>query len=70
MRFILVLITSFIVLSGCVSSDVTVVTKNTGAGAVMRLDPEGVARTCVKLALLYLRQNNMKLAKENLDKAL
>ncbi|AGH80661.1 type IV pilus biogenesis/stability protein PilW [Psychromonas sp. CNPT3] len=70
MRFILAILISTTLLLGCVSGDVTVVTKNTGAGAVMRFDPVGAARTRVKLALLYLRQENMQLAKENLDKAL
>ncbi len=70
MRFLLIIITSVILLSGCVSGDVTVVTKNTGAGALMRFDPEGAAKMRVKLALLYLQQDNMQLAKENLDKAL
>ncbi|WP_022942027.1 type IV pilus biogenesis/stability protein PilW [Psychromonas hadalis] len=70
MRFIVIVISSLLFLTACVSSETSVVTKNSGAGHVTQFDPEGAAKTRVKLALLYLNQNNMQQAKGNLDKAL
>jgi len=70
MRLLSVVLFSILFLSACVSSETSVTTKNTGAGNATQFDPEGAAKTRVKLALVYLRKNNMQQAKENLDKAL
>ncbi len=70
MRFIFVILSSLLFLTACVSSETSVTTKNTGAGNPTQFDPKGAAKTRVKLALVYLKKNNMQQAKENLDKAL
>ncbi|MCP4324448.1 MAG: type IV pilus biogenesis/stability protein PilW [Psychromonas sp.] len=70
MRLFIVILFSVLFLSACVSRETSVTTKNTGAGNAVQFDPEGAAKTRVKLALVYLRKNNMQQAKENLDKAL
>lgn len=70
MRLFCVALFSVLFLSACVSSETSVTTKNSGAGNSTQFDPKGAADTRVKLALLYLRKDNMQQAKENLDKAL
>ncbi|PKF63465.1 type IV pilus biogenesis/stability protein PilW [Psychromonas sp. psych-6C06] len=70
MRLFFIVLSSIFFLSACVSSETTVTTKNSGAGKATQFDPKGAADTRVKLALVYLRKNNMQQAKENLDKAL
>jgi len=70
MRLFFVILTSLLFLSACVTSETTVTTKNTGAGKSTQFDPESAAKTRVKLAIVYLRDNHMQAAKENLDKAL
>lgn len=57
-------------IAGCVTSEVTVTTKNTAAGHETSFDPVGAAHNRVKLALLYLKNENMQQAKVNLEKAL
>lgn len=68
-RFFVVIL-SVLFLSACISSETSVTIKNTGAGQRTQFDPKGAADTRVKLALVYLRKNNMQQAKQNLDKAL
>lgn len=70
MHFFVVILSSLLLLTACVSSETSVITKNSGAGHVTQFDPEGAAKVRVKLALLYLNKNNMQQAKENLDTAL
>lgn len=70
MRLFIVILFSSLFLGGCVSSESTVTTKNSGSGGATQFDPKGASETRVKLALVYLRNNNMQAAKENLDKAL
>lgn len=70
MRLFFVFLSSILFLSACVSSETTVTTKNSGAGGSTQFDPAAAAKTRVKLALVYLRNNNMQVAKQNLDKAL
>lgn len=70
MRLLCIILSSALFLGGCVSSETSITTKNTGAGNATQFDPVGAAETRVKLALVYLRKNNMQQAKENLDKAL
>tara|TARA_R110001583_G_scaffold10698_9_gene49251 strand:+ start:44781 stop:45563 length:783 start_codon:yes stop_codon:yes gene_type:complete len=70
MRLFFVVLLSALFLSACVSSETTVTTKNTGAAIKTQFDPKSAAETRVKLALVYLRKNDMKQAKENLEKAL
>ena len=70
MRLFGVILSTVLFLGGCVSSETSVTTKNTGAGNTTQFDPQGAAETRVKLALVYLRKNNMQQAKENLEKAL
>lgn len=70
MRLFVFLLTSVIFLCGCVSSETTVTANNSGAGNSTEFDPESAANTRIKLALVYLRNNNMQQAKQNLDKAL
>jgi type IV pilus assembly protein PilF len=70
MRLFFVVLSSVLFLSACVSSETSVTTKNTGAGKANQFNPKAAAETRVKLALVYLRKNNMRQAKENLDKAL
>lgn len=70
MRLFFVVIFSTFFLSACISSETTVITKNSGAGNSNQFDPESAAKTRVKLALVYLRNDNIQAAKENLDKAL
>jgi type IV pilus assembly protein PilF len=69
MRFILVTFLSVFVITGCVSSETTTTLNNPG-GQKMAFDPEGASDTRVKLALLYLENQQMQAAKENLDTAL
>lgn len=69
MKLFFIVLSSALFLSACVSSETTVVMKNSGAG-VTHFDPEAAAKTRVKLAIVYLRNDNMQAAKENLDKAL
>ncbi|WP_418135151.1 type IV pilus biogenesis/stability protein PilW [Psychromonas sp. GE-S-Ul-11] len=56
-------------ISACVSSE-TVTTLNNPKGQKMAFDPEGAADTRIKLALVYIENEQMQQAKENLDKAL
>jgi len=70
MRLFIVVLLSSLFLGGCVSSESTVTTKNSGSGAATQFDPKGASETRVKLALVYLRNDNMQAAKENLEKAL
>lgn len=70
MRLLLVILPSILFLTACVSSETVVITKNSGAGSPTQFDPEGAAKTRVKLALSYLRNDHMQAAKENLDLAL
>ena len=70
MRLFFVVLSSTLFLSACVSSETTVTTKNTGAAVKTTFDPKSAAETRVKLALVYLRKDDMQQAKENLDKAL
>ena len=69
MRFIFVIFLSVFFISGCVSSETTTTLNNPG-GQKMAFDPEGASDTRVKLALLYLENQQMQAAKENLDTAL
>ena len=59
-----------LLVAGCVTSEVTVTTKNTAAGHKAAFDPVGAANNRVKLALVYLENENMQQAKFNLEKAL
>ena len=52
------------------TSEVTVTTKNTAAEHQTAFDPVGAANNRVKLALVYLENENMQQAKANLEKAL
>lgn len=70
MRQYVFLIALVVSLSACVSTVTTTTTKNAGAGKQMAFDPQGAAENRVKLALIYLENNQMQQAKENLDKAL
>lgn len=70
MRQIIVIVSLFLLLSACVSSETTVTKKEVGAGHKTEFDSEGAADTRVKLALLYLQKNNMQKAKENIETAL
>jgi type IV pilus assembly protein PilF len=70
MRQVIVIVSLFLLLSACVSSETTVTKKEVGAGHKTAFDYEGAADTRVKLALLYLQKNNMQKAKENIEKAL
>jgi len=70
MKLFFIVLSSALFLSACVSSETTVTMKNSGAGGSTHFDPEGAAQTRVKLAIVYLRNDNMQAAKENLDKAL
>jgi len=69
MKLFFIVLSSALFLSACVSSETTVIMKNSGAGAT-HFDPEAAAKTRVKLAIVYLRNDEMQAAKENLDKAL
>jgi len=70
MRSLFIVLSSILFLNACVSSETAVTTKNSGAGGDTHFDPEAAAKTRVKLAIVYLRSDNMQAAKENLDKAL
>jgi type IV pilus assembly protein PilF len=70
MRLLFVVFLSVLFLNACVSSETSIITKNSGAGHNTEFDPKGAAETRVKLALVYLRKSNMQLAKQNLDKAI
>ena len=70
MRLFFIIISSILFLSGCISSKTTVTTKNSGAGGSTQFQPAAAAKTRVKLALVYMRNNNMQAAKQNLDMAL
>lgn len=69
MRSIFVMLFSVLFISACVSSETTTTSNNLG-GQKMAFDPEGASKTRVKLALLYLENQQMQAAKENLDTAL
>ena len=69
MHFIILALSSILVLSACVSSETTT-TLNTPVAQKKDFDPVAAADTRVKLALLYLQDGQMQLAKENLDTAL
>ena len=70
MRQFIVIISFFLLLSACVSTETTVTTKNDGASGKMVFDPAAAADSRIKLAILYLKKENMKKAKENIEKAL
>jgi type IV pilus assembly protein PilF len=70
MRQFIVIISFVLLLSACVSTETTVTTKNTGAGGKMAFDPQAAAESRLKLALLYLKKDNMSKAKENIELAL
>jgi len=70
MRLFAIFISLILTLSGCVSSETTVITKNASAGTTIKFDPKTAAKTRVKLALVYLRDNNMQGAKLNLEQAI
>jgi len=55
-------------LSACISSETTT-TLNNPQGLKVEFDPQIAAETRLKLALLYLENKQMQLAKENLDQA-
>lgn len=64
------ILSSILFLSACVSSETTVTTKNSGAGNKTQFNAKGAAKTRIKLAMAYLKENNMQAAKDNLDQAL
>jgi len=70
MRQLFFFIPLVVLLSACVSSVTTTTTKNVSSGKQMAFDPKGAADNRVKLALIYLENDAMQQAKENLDKAL
>lgn len=70
MRQIFVSILLLLVMSACTTSETTTTSKNSAAGQKMALDKKGAAEIRVKLALVYLKNNQMQPAKENLEKAL
>ncbi|GLS89769.1 type IV pilus biogenesis/stability protein PilW [Psychromonas marina] len=70
MRLFFVVLASALFLGGCVSSESSVTTKNSGSGIATQFDPKGASETRIKLALVYLRKDDMQSAKQNLDKAL
>ena len=70
MRLFFVILSSVLFISACVTSETIVTTKNTGAAIKTQFDPQSAADTRVKLALRYLRKDEMQQAKENLEKAL
>ena len=57
-------------ISGCVAGKISVTKKNTVAGHETFFDPVGAANNRMKLALVYLENDNMQQAKANLQKAL
>lgn len=70
MRQLFILISCLLILSACVSSETSVTTNNSGAGQKMEFDPKSAAKTRIQLAMLYLQDDNMQQAKENIEKAL
>ena len=52
------------------TSEIAVTKKNTAAGHETEFDPVGAADNRLKLALVYLENDNMQQAKQNLDQAL
>lgn len=66
MRFILIILSTLIFTTACVTSETTI----NGDKTKTKFDPVGAAENRVKLALLYIKENQMQQAKENLDKAL
>jgi type IV pilus assembly protein PilF len=69
MRLLFIILSLSLFLGGCVTSETVVTTKNGGGGKPSEFDPKGAAETRVKLALLYMRDDHMQAAKENLDMA-
>ncbi|MEI6896957.1 MAG: type IV pilus biogenesis/stability protein PilW [Psychromonas sp.] len=70
MRLLFIFFSATFFLSACVSQETIVTTSNTGAGGINQFNPEKAAKTRVKLAVIYLRNNDMQQAKANLDKAI
>lgn len=68
MRFILIILSVLFLTTACVSSETT--TTSNGTSPKMEFDPKGAADTRIKLALLYLENQQMQQAKQNLEKAL
>ncbi|MEL0629889.1 type IV pilus biogenesis/stability protein PilW [Psychromonas aquatilis] len=69
MYFLILTLSSIFILSACVSSETTTML-NTPVAQKQTFDPVAAADTRIKLALLYLQNKQMQLAKENLDTAL
>ncbi|MFT6926325.1 MAG: type IV pilus assembly protein PilF [Psychromonas sp.] len=70
MRQTFVSILLLLVLSACTSSATTTTTRNSAVGQKMSLDKKSASAIRVKLALVYLENKQMQLAKVNLEKAL
>ena len=68
MRFIFVILSTLFFISACVTSETSITSG--GNGIKTSFDPVAAAETRVKLALLYLEENQMQQAKQNLEKAL